>query len=164
MATAAASSTQMRERWRMGTEARGLVLVMAVLLAFGLAVLYSASAIVAMQANLNSWFYIARQASGVLAGVIAFAVAAKMPAEKWHDWAWPLMWVTLAALLLCLLLPESIAPRVNGSKRFLFGSSFQPSELGKLGVVMWTSMLIVKKGKQLRRLTKGVLPFFVVVG
>ena len=164
MATAAVSSPQVRERWRMGTEARGLVLVMAVLLAFGLAVLYSASAIVAMQANLNSWFYIARQASGVLAGVIAFAVAAKMPAEKWHDWAWPLMWVTLATLLLCLLLPESIAPRVNGSKRFLFGSSFQPSELGKLGVVMWTSMLIVKKGKQLRRLTKGVLPFFVVVG
>jgi cell division protein FtsW len=164
MATAAVSSTQVRERWRMGAEARGLVLVMAVLLAFGLAVLYSASAIVAMQANLNSWFYIARQASGVLAGVIAFAVAAKMPAEKWHDWAWPLMWLTLATLLLCLLLPESIAPRVNGSKRFLFGSSFQPSELGKLGVVMWTSMLIVKKGKQLRRLTKGVLPFFVVVG
>jgi cell division protein FtsW len=164
MATAAASSTQMRERWRMGTEARGLVLVMAVLLAFGLAVLYSASAIVAMQANLNSWFYIARQASGVLAGVIAFAVAAKMPAEKWQDWAWPLMWITLATLLLCLVLPESIAPRVNGSKRFLFGMSFQPSELGKLGVVMWTSMLIVKKGKQLRRLTKGVLPFFVVVG
>ena len=164
MATAVASSTQVRERWRMGPEARGLVLVMAVLLAFGLAVLYSASAIVAMQANLNSWFYIARQATGVLAGIIAFAVAAKMPAEKWHDWAWPLMWVTLATLLLCLLLPESIAPRVNGSKRFLFGSSFQPSELGKLGVVIWTSMLIVKKGAQLRRLTKGVLPFFVVIG
>jgi cell division protein FtsW len=164
MATAAASSAQVRERWRMGPEARGLVLVMAMLLAFGLAVLYSASAIVAMQANLNSWFYIARQASGVLAGIVAFAVAAKMPAEKWQDWAWPLMCVTIATLLLCLLLPESIAPRVNGSKRFLFGSSFQPSELGKLGVVMWTSMLIVKKGKQLRRLTKGVLPFFVVVG
>jgi len=30
--------------------------------------------------------------------------------------------------------------------------------------VLWTSMLIVKKGDRLRRLTKGVLPFFVVVG
>jgi cell division protein FtsW len=164
MATAVASASQMRERWRMGAEARGLVLVTAILLAFGLAVLYSASAIVAMQANLNSWFYIARQASGVLAGVVAFAVAAKMPAEKWHDWAWPLMWITLGTLFLCLILPESIAPRINGSKRFLFGSSFQPSEFGKLGVVVWTSMLIAKKGKQLRRLTKGVLPFFVVIG
>jgi cell division protein FtsW len=148
----------------MGTEARGLVLVMAVLLAFGLAVLYSASAIVAMQENRNSWFYVARQATGVLVGIVAFAVAAKMPAEKWQGWAWPLMWLTLGTLLLCLVLPESIAPRINGSRRFLFGSSFQPSEFGKLGVVVWVSMLIVKKGDQLRRLTKGVLPFFVVIG
>jgi len=158
------ASAHVRERWRMGSEARGLVLVMAVLLAFGLAVLYSASAIVAMQENRDSWFYIARQATGVLAGIVAFAVAAKLPADKWERWAWPIMWVTIASLLLCLVLPASIAPRINGSKRFLFGSSFQPSEFGKLGVVLWTSMLIVKKGDRLRRLTKGVLPFFVVIG
>ena len=170
MATAASArerpyaAAQVRERWRMETEARGLVLVTAVLLAFGLAVLYSASAIVAMQEGRNSWYYVARQASGVLAGIIAFAVAAKLPAEKWHDWAWPMMYVAIAALFLCLVLPERIAPRVNGSKRFLFGSSFQPSEFGKLAVVIWTSMLIVKKGHQLRRLTKGVLPFFLVIG
>ncbi len=159
-----ATSTQIRERWRMGPEARGLVLVMAVLLAFGLAVLYSASAIVAMQENRNNWFYVARQSTGVLAGIVAFAVAAKLDAERWRDWAWPLMWATLLTLFLCLVLPESIAPRINGSKRFLFGTSIQPSEFGKLGVVIWTSMLIVKKGDQLRRLTKGVLPFFLVIG
>jgi cell division protein FtsW len=171
MSTAAAvpqeralASTHVRDRWRMGPEARGLVLVMAVLLAFGLAVLYSASAIVAMQENRDSWYYIARQITGVMGGVVAFAVAAKLPAEKWERWAWPMMWMTIAMLLLCLVLPPSIAPRVNGSKRFLFGSSFQPSEFGKLGVVVWTSMLIVKKGEKLRRLTKGVLPFFVIVG
>jgi cell division protein FtsW len=172
MATAAAASArdrspstaQVRERWRMGTEARGLMLVTALLLAFGLAVLYSASAIVAMQEGRNSWYYVARQASGALAGMVAFAIAAKLPAEKWQDWAWPMMYAAIAGLLLTLVLPESIAPRVNGSKRFLFGSSFQPSEFGKLAVVVWTSMLIVKKGPQLRRLTKGVLPFFLVIG
>ena len=170
MATAASARerphavTQVRERWRMGSEARGLVLVTALLLAFGLAVLYSASAIVAMQEGRNSWYYIARQATGVLAGIVAFAVAAKMPAERWQDWAWPVMYLAIGTLFLSLVLPESIAPRINGSKRFLFGSSFQPSEFGKLAVVVWTAMLIVKKGQQLRRLTKGVLPFFVVVG
>ncbi|MEO8561985.1 MAG: putative peptidoglycan glycosyltransferase FtsW [bacterium] len=170
MSTAAAvrerptASTQMRERWRMGAEARGLILVMAVLLAFGLAVLYSASAIDAIQRNKNSWFYIVRQCSGVLVGIVAFAAAAKLDAEKWRVWAWPIMWITIVTLVLCLVLPESIAPRINGSRRFLFGSSFQPSEFGKLGVVVWASMLIVKKGDQLRRLTKGVLPFFVVIG
>ena len=158
------SASQVRERWRMGAEARGLILVMAVLLAFGLAVLYSASAIDAMQRNKESWFYMARQLSGVGVGMVAFAVAAKLDAERFRGWAWPIMWVTIVTLLLCLVLPESIAPRVNGSRRFLFGSSFQPSEFGKLAVVVWTSMLIVKKGDQLRRLTKGVLPFFVVIG
>ncbi|PYP80575.1 MAG: putative lipid II flippase FtsW [Gemmatimonadetes bacterium] len=158
------SVAQVRERWRMGTEARGLILVMAVLIAFGLAVLYSASAIDAMQRNRDSWYYIARQISGVGLGMVAFALAAKLDAERFRGWAWPVMWVTIVALLLCLVLPESIAPRVNGSRRFLFGSSFQPSEFGKLAVVVWTSMLIVKKGEQLRRLTKGVLPFFVIIG
>jgi cell division protein FtsW len=160
----ALSAAQVRERWRMGPEARGLILVMAVLLSFGLAVLYSASAIDAMQRNKDSWFYIARQLSGVGIGMVAFAIAAKLDAERFRAWAWPIMWVTIVTLLLCLVLPESIAPRVNGSRRFLFGSSFQPSEFGKLAVVIWTSMLIVKKGDQLRRLTKGVLPFFVVIG
>ena len=155
---------QVRERWRMGPEARGLILVMAVLLAFGLAVLYSASAIDAMQNNRDSWYYIARQMSGVGLGMAAFALAAKLDAERFRGWAWPIMWIAIVSLFLCLVLPESIAPRVNGSRRFLFGSSFQPSEFGKLAVVVWTSMLIVKKGDQLRRLTKGVLPFFVVIG
>jgi cell division protein FtsW len=148
----------------MGPEARGLILVMAVLLSFGLAVLYSASAIDAMQRNKDSWYYIARQLSGVGVGMVAFAIGAKLDAERFRGWAWPIMWIAIVSLLLCLILPESIAPRVNGSRRFLFGSSFQPSEFGKLAVVVWTSMLIVKKGDQLRRLTKGVLPFFVVIG
>ena len=160
----ALSAAQVRVRWRMGTEARGLILVMALLLTFGLAVLYSASAIDAVQRNKESWYYMLRQLSGVGAGMVAFAIAAKLDADRFREWAWPIMWITIVSLLLCLVLPESIAPRVNGSRRFLFGSSFQPSEFGKLAVVVWTSMLIVKKGDQLRRLTKGVLPFFVVIG
>ena len=43
------AAAHVRERWRMKMEARALVLVTAVLLAFGLATLYSASAIVAAQ-------------------------------------------------------------------------------------------------------------------
>ena len=153
-----------RTRWRMGPEAQGLVLVSSVLLAFGLAVLYSASALVAMNENHTSAFYLLRQLSGTAAGVVLFAIAAKIDAEKWREWAWPLMFLTIATMFLTLVLPASIAPRINGSKRFLFGSSFQPSELGKLGVIVWCSMLVVKKGDSLRRLTKGLVPFLVVIG
>jgi cell division protein FtsW len=149
----------------MGVEARALVLLSAALLAFGLAVLYSASAIVAIQDDLPSTYYLFRQIAGLGVGVVAFAVAAKMDAERWNKWAWPLMTGTIL-LLLVIVLPftTSIAPRINGSRRFLFGASIQPSEIGKLAVIVWTAMLLVKKGDQMRRLTKGLLPFLVVLG
>ena len=160
-----AVAMNVRERWRMGVEARALVLLVSVLLAFGLATVYSASAIVAMSDDKPSWFYLVRQLTGVAVGVVAFAIAAKLDAERWHGWAWPLMLATIV-LMLVVVLPftEAIAPRINGSRRFLFGSSLQPSELGKLAVITWTAMLVVKKGDRLRRLTKGLLPFLVVIG
>ena len=67
---------QTRDRWRMGVEARALVLLTAVLLAFGLAVLYSASAMVAIESDLGSTYYLFRQIIGLAVGVVAFAVAA----------------------------------------------------------------------------------------
>jgi cell division protein FtsW len=157
------AASAVRERWRMGSEARALVFLSAGILVFGLAVLYSASAIVALNEGRGGMYYLLQQLSGVAVGLIAFMAAAKMDAERWHAWAWPLMCVALAALLLCLVLPESIAPRVNGSKRFLFRTSFQPSELGKFAVVVWTAMLVVKKGDQLRRFSRGLLPFLVIL-
>ena len=153
-----------RVRWRMSSDARGLILVSAVLLAFGLAVLYSASAIVAINEGRESAFYLVRQLTGAIGGMVVFAIAAKVDAEKLRRWAWPLMWFTIVTMTAALILPESIAPRVHGSRRFLFDRSFQPSELGKLAVVAWVSMLLLKKGDQMRRLTKGTVPFLVMIG
>lgn len=158
------AGTDVRDRWRIGIEARAMILVSAVLLAFGLATLYSASAILAVQEGHSSAHYLLRQLAGAAVGILLFMVVAKVDAERWSRWAWPLMLLTIAGLIAVLVLPESIAPRVNGSRRFLFGSSIQPSELGKIAVVVWTAMLVVKKQDQLRRLTKGLLPFLVVIG
>jgi cell division protein FtsW len=160
---ASIAAADVRERWRMGPEARGLILVSAVLTAFGLAVLYSASAIVALNDHAASTFFLVRQLGGVVAGIIAFAVAAKFDAQRLREWAWPILWLTIAAMVAVLVLPVSIAPVIHGSRRFLFGASFQPSEFGKLAVVVWVAMLIDKKGESLRRFTKGLVPFLVIV-
>lgn len=156
-----------RDRWRMSTEAKALVLVTATLIAFGLATLYSASAYTAMQQGQPSWQYLWKQVTGVLAGIVGFAVLAKLDAEHFRDWAWPIMGMTILGLLLTVLpFTEGISPRIGGSRRFLLGGSLQPSEFGKLAVVVWTAMLIVKKGGEegLRRLSKGLLPFLVILG
>jgi cell division protein FtsW len=170
MTTAAVSGypghLQVRERWQMSVEAKALTLVTAVLIAFGLAVLYSASAIAAMQAGKGSAFFLLRQLTGVAAGLVAFAIAAKLDAELWQKWAWPVMGATLVVMLVIILpfTPQWLAPRIHGSRRFLLGGSLQPSEFGKIAVIVWTAMLVVKKGDTLRRLTKGLMPFLVVIG
>ena len=154
-----------RDRWAMSVEARALVVLTAALTVFGLAFLYSASAIVAMQSDQASWFFVSRQALGVGVGAVAFAVAAKFDAEKLQRWAWPLMFLTIALMLITVLpFTTSIAPVRGGSRRFILGASLQPSELGKLAVVVWTAMMVVKKGDKMRRLTKGLLPILLIIG
>jgi cell division protein FtsW len=149
----------------MSVEARALLVLTATMTVFGLAFLYSASAIVAMQQDLASWHFVSRQALGVCVGTVVFAAAAKVDAERLSRVAWPIMFLTIALMLVTVLpFTTSIAPSLHGSRRFILGASLQPSELGKFAVVIWTAMLVVRKGDRMRRLTKGLLPFLVVVG
>ncbi len=154
-----------RDRWRMSVEARALLVVTAVLVSFGLAVLYSASALVAVNAGSPGHYFVLRQATGVVAGLVVFAVAAKFDAELWRRLAWPIMGISLL-LMLIIILPgtESFSNTLDGSRRYLFKGSIQPSELAKFAILIWTPMLLVKKGDAVRRLGKGLLPFVVVIG
>jgi len=149
----------------MSLEARALIIVTGIILAFGLAVLYSASALQAMREGHNSMYYLLRQLSGLALGVVLFAIAAKVDAERWRGWGWPLLGIAILLLLIPVLpFTHRIAPRLNGSRRWVnVGFLFQSSEFAKLAVIAWTAMLIVKKGDSLRRLTKGLLPFLVVL-
>jgi cell division protein FtsW len=149
----------------MTVEARALVLVTAVLVAIGLAVLYSASALQAVSKGSPGHFFVLRQALGVVVGVVAFAVLAKFDAEQWRRWAWPIMGLGLF-LMVAVFVPglNSYGREMGGARRYLFGGSLQPSEFAKFAILVWTPMLIVKKGPALRQFGKGLLPFAVVIG
>jgi cell division protein FtsW len=160
-ASRAATLAGTRERWRMSIEARALVMVTAILVTFGLAVLYSASAIVAVDAGSPGHHFVVRQGLGVIAGALGFAVLAKLDAEMWKKWAWPVMIVSLI-LMIVVVLPGTEA--IYGSRRALFGGSIQPSELAKFAILVWTPMLLVKKGARVKEVRKGLMPFAVVIG
>lgn len=154
-----------RQRWQMGIEARGLIVVTATLLAFGLATLYSASAFQAVADQHGSAFFLLKQLSGLAVGAACFAAAAKVDAEVWRTHAWAVMGIALLTMLVTVLpFTHGIATPILGARRYLFHGSVQPSEFAKLAVVVWTAMLVVKKGERLRRLSKGLLPILLVVG
>lgn len=158
--TAAVTVEVVRERWRMGVEARALLLITAILLVLGLATVYSATVIVAQQKNLTPSYYLVRQLVGAGMGIVAFMVCAKFDAERFREYAWPIMIASMVAMVLVLV----VSGNVNGSKRFLFSHAVQPSEFAKVAVIFWTAMLAAKKGDQLRRLGKGLMPFFAING
>jgi cell division protein FtsW len=95
----------------MSDEARWVVFISGTLIAFGLAVLYSASSIDAMtNPSLQSptgTFFLTRQLTGLLAGAVVFAVAAKVDAERLYKLAWPLMWIAIVTMIGALIVPES---------------------------------------------------------
>ncbi len=158
--TGAVTVEVVRERWRMGVEARALLLITAMLLVLGLATVYSATVIVAQQKNLTPSYFLVRQLVGAGMGIVAFALCAKVDADRYRIWAWQIMIASIVMMAAVLLLSSD----VNGSKRFLFSHAVQPSEFAKFAVIVWTAMLAAKKGDQLRRLGKGLLPFFAVNG
>ncbi len=148
-----------------GWEGAALTAITLALLFFGLVNLYSASAFLAQRQGLPDTFYVLRQAGGVALGCILLVMCARVPYRWWRALAWPGLLLTVIALM-ALVLPwtRAIAPEINGARRWiqLPGFSFQPSEMAKLAIVVWTAHLAVKKRDQFRSLTRGLLPFVII--
>lgn len=147
-----------------GWESRALVALTAGACAFGLAELYSASAFLARADGLPGHFYAVRQLAGVGMGIVVAFGVSRLDHRRLRRLAWPMLLGT-ALLLLLTVLPwtEGISPRINGARRWLhLGVAFQPSELAKIAVLVWTAMLAVRKADRLHSLSRGLMPFLVV--
>lgn len=146
---------------------RGLLAISAMLVLFGLLSVYSASSFVAGARGLPDSYFLVQQLGHAVVGGVALLIASFIDYRRYRALAWPML-AAAAALLVLLVLPwtTSIAPPVNGARRWLqvFGVAFQPSELAKVAVVVWTAALAVKKQDRLRSLRHGLLPFLLVLG
>ena len=145
---------------------RGLLLVTGVLVVFGLISVYSASSFVAQSKGLPDSHFLVQQIARVTIGAIALLVATFIDYRIYRRFAWPVLGL-VAVLLVLLLVPwtRELAPVRHGARRWIdLGVAFQPSELAKVAIVMWTAALAVKKQDQLGSLRHGLLPFLLVVG
>ncbi len=150
-----------------GWEGPALLLITLALLAFGLVMVYSASAVLAQSRGLPDYHFVVRQALGGAAGLLALVLCAHVRPGLLRVLAWPILAVA-AALLLVTVLPatESIAPRLNGARRWITVGpvTVQPVEFAKLAAIVWTAALAVRKRDLLRSLSRGLAPFLLVWG
>jgi cell division protein FtsW len=114
-----------------------LVLVTAALVLFGLVMVYSATSGSAALGNTNPLGFVERQATYVIVGLALLVVVSRLDLERLRALA-PTLVVT--ALILCLGV-LAVGVRVNGARRWIDVGplAFQPSELAKLALVIWTA-------------------------
>lgn len=148
-----------------GWEPAALWSLTLILLSAGLVTLYSASSVMAQRLGSPDWFFVVRQTQGAALGLAAMVVCAGIPYRLWERLAWPMLWVTLA-LLLIVIAPgtEGIAPRVNGARRWISfgGVTIQPSEIAKITIIVWTAMMALRKREAFKSLRQGLGPFLLV--
>ena len=135
-----------------------LVLVL-LLLAVGLAMLYSASY---AQSEYDTGYEIStryRQKQAVCAGIglAAMFFFSRIPAEFWYKAAWPLYGVSILLLLSVLV----IGQEVNGARRWIniAGIQFQPSEVAKFTMILIFARLTRGFGEDAVLFRYGVLGF-----
>ena len=135
-----------------------LVLVL-LLLAVGLAMLYSASY---AQSEYDTRYesstkYLQKQAVCALLGLGCMWLFSRIPAVFWYRCAWPVYGISIVLLLLVLVAGES----VNGAKRWIniAGIQFQPSEIAKFAMILLLARLTKHYGSDAKQFRYGVLGF-----
>ncbi len=139
-----------------------LFTVVLLLLAIGVVMVYSSSAIFAQQRFSDSHHFLVRDLIWVTLGLSAMAVTMRIDYRVYSRFAYPLLGV--AFFLLCAVL--LVGARRNGAQRWfsIGGLSFQPAELGKVAIVVFLAHTLSKKRDQVQDFWRGFVPPLAVCG
>ncbi len=135
-----------------------MVIIVAILIAYGLLMLYSASSYNASIEGKIPSYYVLRQLIFVFIGFIFMTIVTFIPYSFWKKTAIPIFILSLIAILL-VLSPLGFAS--HGAKRWLnFGfTTVQPSEILKIAVVLFTALVITN----LKQQTDDIKTFLIII-
>jgi len=134
------------------------------LVALGLVMVYSASAITAQDKLGDSFHYLKRQLVAAGLGLVALAAAMKFGYRRLARLAYPLL--LIAALALVLVLIPGIGTTIGGARRWIrfLGFSVQPAELAKFAWVVYLAFSLAKKREKVATFSVGWLPHLITLG
>lgn len=135
----------------------------AALLGFGLIMLMSASSAIGESRFGDGFFYIKRQLIfGVLPGIMAFLILAKIPYTYYKKKLW-LIYGVMMALLVAVFIPGLGNTLGAGARSWIVvaGISVQTSELAKLGLILFVSGYASMLGSRMQQFQEGFAPLLV---
>jgi cell division protein FtsW len=142
----------------------GLLLAVLALIIIGLVMVYSASfgfSLLDNRAQVTSpTYFVKRQIGFVAVGMIALLIFSRIDYHLYRRYAVQI----LVGTVLLLLPMVFLAKTAGGASRWIFGNSVQPSEIAKLGALIYIAVWLAAKGDQIRNVSLGLIPFALLLG
>ena len=146
------------------TQLNGLLLVVSILLTIGLLMMTSASVEIASSRYGDPFFHFKRQIIFAVVGIVGMLITLHIPLWVWRRTSWFLLMISFALLLMVLI--PGIGKVVNGSARWIDLGFFnlQPSELGKVFIVIYLAAYLERHLDEVREQWSGFLKPMLVIG
>jgi cell division protein FtsW len=133
------------------------------LVCLSVVMVYSASAVVALERFDQPYLFLTKQAMWGILGLAVLAIAMRIDYRTYRNDAF--VWGALALVAL-LLIAVFFSPPVNGTRRWfnLGGLGIQPSELAKVAAVFFTALMLERRMHRIDEVQYSLLPIAIVVG
>jgi cell division protein FtsW len=128
-----------------------------------LVMVYSASAVIAMERYQKPTLFLFKQGTFALLGLLLMPLVMRIDYRVYRQ---PLVIWTALGLVTLALIAVLFGPRLNGARRWfsVAGLGIQPSELAKVALVFFIAALLERRMDRIDDLRYAVLPIGVAVG
>ena len=139
-------------------------MIVVILVAIGVVMIYSTSAIYANENMGDSLYFLKRHLMYLLVGLVMMFLAMVIKIETLKKWSKPI--IAFSVILLVAVLIPHIGREVSGARRwFRIGLlNFQPSEFAKIAIFIYLAELLSRKEKYVKSFIHGYLPPVLVLG
>jgi cell division protein FtsW len=124
---------------------------------------YSASAVVAMERYQQPYLFLTKQLMWATLGMAVLWIVMRVDYQMYREPVF--IWSALAVVSLCLI-AVMFSPPVNNARRWfgVGGLGVQPSELAKLASIFFIADMLERRMQRINELGYGLLPIGIVVG
>ena len=140
-----------------------LFLATLALICTSIVMVYSASALVALERFQQPYLFVTKQMMWAAIGFAVMSIVMRIDYRTYRNdkMIWPLLGVVGVMLVAVLF-----AAPINGTKRWfgIGGFGIQPSELAKLAAIVFTAMILERRRARINELSYSLVPIGLIVG
>ena len=133
------------------------------LVAFGVIMVFSASAVFAHRLFEDGLHYLVRQAIYASVGLTVAFIAAGVDYHRYRILTYPMLLTTIVLLVLVII---GVGRTAGGATRWIEVGpvNIQPAEIAKVTIIFWLAFSLSKKRDRMESFSVGFLPHVIVSG